>query len=153
MGEPWLMGAELIGLPVRHRVSCWGVDQRSIAARKRVRESYTGRLLTAAGDVFGNLILTQRNSLIGQPQKWTGSSRGSRTTAVETGVNSSRLQVEGGGPTSTFAFPIRVRPNQKCIKILMWTSHKYLRLKKSSQCTITPPPQKWCWRNQTGRYS
>lgn len=60
------MGAQLIGLTIRHRVRREGVDQRSIAARKHVRESYRGRLLTAGDDVFGNLILTQRNSLIGQ---------------------------------------------------------------------------------------
>lgn len=60
------MGAQLIGLTIRHRVRREGVDLRSIAARKHVRESYRGRLLTAGGDVFGNLILTQRNSLIGQ---------------------------------------------------------------------------------------
>lgn len=63
------MGTQLIGLPIQHSVSReGGEDQRSIAARKHVRESYWIRLMTAGGDVFGNLILTQSNSVMVLPQ-------------------------------------------------------------------------------------
>lgn len=113
-GEAWLMGAQLIGLPIRHRVRREGVDQRSIAARKHVRESYRGRLLTAGGDVFGNLILTQRNSLIGQPQKWTGSSWGSRITAVEGEIHPGCRC--GAAARSYLCLPIRALPHQSVLK-------------------------------------
>lgn len=64
-----MMGTQLIGLPIQHCVRReGGGDQRSIAAQKHVRESYGIRLMTAAGDVFGNLILTQSNSVIVLPQ-------------------------------------------------------------------------------------
>lgn len=84
MGEPWLMGALLIGPQIQHSARKQGEGgRRSIVARKYVWGSYWIRWMTAAGDVFGNLILTQSNSGIVLPHEWTQSSWASSITAVQ----------------------------------------------------------------------
>lgn len=147
MGELWLMGEQLIGLSIQHCVRREpGADHRSIAARKHVRESYWGRLLTAGADVFGNLILTHRNSLIVLPQEWTPSTWGSCIAAVE--WISRFLQVYSSEVSLLFN-SCTLLP--KCIEICMRSSHKYLRL-KTSKCTLCLTPQNWHRRTQASRY-
>lgn len=119
MGELWLMGTRLIGLPIRHCVRReGGGEQRSIAARKHVRESYGIRLMTAAGDVFGNLILTQSNSVIVLPQDWTQSSWANSITAVESCCVLAAGVSRGSSVVLSLIFNSCTMP-WKCIKLFI----------------------------------
>lgn len=157
MGELWLMGAQLIGLPIQHCVRReGGVDHRSIAAQKHVRESYWIRLLTAGGDVFGNLILTQRNSVIVLPQEWTRSSWGNSITAVESEFCTCCRCKYGQRCGYIFAFQFmhnatKVHWNINVAISQIFKAQKPLCALSCMGLRLTPP--NWYWRNQTGSYS